>query len=328
VQAKDRGQSCCSAAREPGRADTDEPRAQPLSPTAARSTRRQVRIPGGVEALGDHFGEGYAADGETPVHDVQLDPFWMDEHAVTNAQFATFVKATGHTTDAERYGSSAVFHASFTGPARHVLGTSAGARWWLNVAGATWRSPEGPESDIRRRQNHPVVHVSHQDAEAYAAWAGKRLPTEAEWEFAARGGRSAVRYPWGNDLTSGGRWNCNIWQGVFPTANTAEDGYSTTAPVKAFHRNDYGLWQLMGNVWEWCADWFSPAAYEQRVRDSATAPVRNPAGPRSGTSRVMRGGSFLCHESYCFRYRVAARTGNTPESSSSNIGFRCANNDA
>jgi formylglycine-generating enzyme required for sulfatase activity len=165
------------------------------------------------------------------------------------------------------------------------------------------------------RANHPVVHVSWRDATAYAAWAGKRLPTEAEWEYAARGGLEGARFPWGDDL--GRRWNLNIWQGRFPDVNTGEDGFLTTAPVRSFRPNGHGLWQTVGNVWEWCADWFAADWY-------ARSPSSDPRGPEEGTARVMRGGSYLCHSSYCYRYRVAARSANTPDSSSGNLGFRCA----
>ena len=294
------------------------PAAASAAAAAPRSTRGQVRLPGGEFAMGDAFGEGYAADGETPVHPVLLAPFHIDETAVTNARFATFVKATGHVTDAERYGSSAVFHLVVDAPSPDVLGPAAGTPWWINVRGAHWRRPEGARSGIADRQNHPVVHVSWNDAAAYARWAGKRLPTEAEWEYAARGGLAGRRYAWGDVLTPGGRWRCNIWQGDFPHRNTGEDGYLTTAPVKAYRPNGHGLWNTAGNVWEWCADWFSPSYY-------AESPAADPRGPGTGTSRVLRGGSYLCHDSYCNRYRVAARSSNTPESSSGNLGFRCAN---
>lgn len=267
--------------------------------------------------MGDAFGEGYPADGETPVHPVRLDAFGVDPTAVTNAEFATFVDATGHLTDAERYGSSAVFHLAVQAPARDILGPAQGAPWWLAVRGASWRAPDGIGSSFADRLDHPVVQVSHDDARAYCRWAGKRLLTEAEWEYAARGGQPGRRFSWGDALMPGGQHQCNIWQGDFPTANTLDDGYLTTAPARSFHPNGYGLWNLAGNVWEWCADHFSPYYYKR-------SPVRNPTGPRYGVSRVIRGGSYLCHHSYCHRYRVAARSSNTQESSAGNLGFRCA----
>ncbi len=273
---------------------------------------------GGAFVMGDAFGEGYPADGETPVHTVELDPFYIDATAVTNAQFATFVKATGYQTEAEAFGSSAVFHLAVPADRAAVLGIATGTPWWLNVAGACWRRPEGPGSTIADRQNHPVVHVSWNDAHAYCDWSGKRLPTEAEWEYAARGGLESRRFAWGDELTANGRWNCNIWQGRFPQVNTLEDGFMTTAPVKAFRPNGFGLWNTAGNVWEWCADWFSPTYY-------AASPTAAPSGPAEGAQRVMRGGSYLCHDSYCNRYRVAARSANDPDSFSGNLGFRCAN---
>jgi formylglycine-generating enzyme required for sulfatase activity len=268
--------------------------------------------------MGDCFDEGYEYDGERPVHDVHLSPVWMDATTVTNAAFATFVKATGYVTDAEEVEVSAVLHLAFHGDRRDVEGTAEGAPWWLAVRGASWRAPEGPGSDVSRRANHPVVHVSWNDAQAYCRWAGKRLPTEAEWEYAARGGREGSRFVWGDEITPRGRWMCNIWQGRFPALNTMEDGHLTTAPVKSYQPNGFGLWNTAGNVWEWCSDWFDPTYY-------ATSPAESPTGPPTGERRVMRGGSYLCHDSYCHRYRVAARSSNTPESASGNLGFRCAN---
>ncbi|MFK0195508.1 formylglycine-generating enzyme family protein [Kitasatospora sp. NPDC090308] len=290
----------------------------------ARRTRGQLLLPGGTFAMGDAFGEGYPQDGEGPVHEVRLDPFHLDATTVTNAAFAAFVKATGYVTEAERLGVSAVFHLTVQARPADVLGRATGTPWWLVVRGACWRHPYGPLSSIGELQNHPVVQVSWHDAQAYCAWAGKRLPTEAEWEFAARGGRVGNRFPWGDDLTPRGRWLCNIWQGDFPSRNTAEDGYLATAPARSYRPNGYGLWNPVGNVWEWCADAFAADTYAARA---GGPPVHDPRGPLSGPAgaRVMRGGSYLCHDSYCYRYRVAARSGNTPESAAANIGFRCAN---
>ena len=268
--------------------------------------------------MGDAFDEGYPADGEAPVRTVQLDAFRIDATTVTNTAFAAFVKATAYRTTAELEGNSAVFEASYRGPSTHVLGRPATTPWWLVVAGAYWRQPEGPGSDVAMRPNHPVVHVSYDDALAYCEWAGKRLPTEAEWEYAARGGLVGARYAWGDELTPNGRWRANIFQGDFPEFNSAEDGWENTAPVKTYSPNGYGLWQMSGNVWEWCADYFAADTY---LRDTAL----NPTGPATGDSRVMRGGSYLCHDSYCNRYRVAARSSSPPDSGAANLGFRCAN---
>lgn len=257
-------------------------------------------------------------DGEGPVRTVELSPFWIDTVAVTNARFATFVRATGFRTDAERHGWSFVFRGLIEQEhlnARHH-GSSSDAPWWIGVDGASWRHPEGPGSHMASRQNHPVVHVSWNDAIAYCEWALLRLPTEAEWEHAARGGLQQARYPWGDDLMPDGLHRCNIWQGPFPRLNTREDGYAGTAPVKAFRPNGLGLYNVVGNVWEWCSDWFD------RNPQAASGPV-DPVGPATGRERVLKGGSYLCHESYCNRYRVAARSANTPESSSGHIGFRC-----
>ncbi|MEO3764199.1 formylglycine-generating enzyme family protein [Streptomyces sp. B5E4] len=300
--------------------------AGPFRPSAAdRRTRGQLALPGGTFAMGDAFGEGYPEDGEGPVHDVHLDPFRIDATAVTNAAFAGFVKATGYVTDAERLGMSAVFHLTVQADPADVLGQAAGTPWWLVVRGASWRHPQGARSGIGDLRNHPVVQVSWNDAQAYCQWAGRRLPTEAEWEYAARGGRAGSRFPWGDELTPRGRWMCNIWQGTFPSHNTAEDGYVSTAPVKAFQPNGYGLWNTVGNIWEWCADSFAPDTYTARAAD---VPVHDPRGPRDddpAAPRVMRGGSHLCHHSYCYRYRAAARSSNTADSAAGNIGFRCAN---
>ncbi|MEV4380231.1 formylglycine-generating enzyme family protein [Streptosporangium sp. NPDC049644] len=273
-------------------------------------------IPGGRFWMGDEHGEGYVADGEVPVHEVVLDDFYLDESTVTVSQFATFVKSTGYVTDAEDLGVSAVFHAAVRADPQDVLHRLAEAPWWVAVRGASWRHPQGRGSVAVA--NHPAVHVTWNDAHAFAIWAGKRLPTEAEWEYAARGGLSASRFPWGDVLKPGARWQCNIFQGDFPHVNTAEDGYETTAPAKSFRPNGYGLYNMVGNVWEWCADWFQPDYYQH-------SPTTAPPGPSAGDRKVFRGGSYLCHDSYCYRYRVSARSSNFPDSTSANVGFRCAN---
>jgi formylglycine-generating enzyme required for sulfatase activity len=260
-----------------------------------------LQIAGATFLMGTDDRDGSPQDGEGPVRPVELEPFRIDAHAVTNARFAEFVEATGHQTDAERYGWSFVFGGLLPDEFPDTRG-AAQAPWWRQVFGADWRHPEGPQSSAGERAHHPVVHVSWNDATAYCDWAGTRLPTEAEWEYAARGGLEQKRFPWGDELTPGGEHRCNVWQGQFPTRNTLEDGYLGTAPVDAYEPNGYGLHNTSGNVWELCADEFAGR----------------------GDAKVMRGGSYLCHESYCNRYRVAARSSQTPDSSTGNMGFRCA----
>ncbi|WP_203737267.1 formylglycine-generating enzyme family protein [Actinoplanes italicus] len=271
----------------------------------------QVPVPGQTFAMGDAHDDGVRGDGEQPVHEVRIPPFTIDATSVTVADFRAFVDATGFRTDAERFGWSAVFHLAVTDPDR-VAGRMHGTPWWLGVEGADWAHPGGPSGTAA--DDHPVVHVSWQDAESYCAWAGRRLPSEAQWEAAARGGLPSKRFPWGDELPAEGH-ALNIWQGEFPLRNTADDGWVTTAPVRSFEPNAYGLWQPVGNVWEWCADWFSPVYYAQ-------SPVDDPRGPATGSAKVIRGGSYLCHDSYCNRYRNAARSSNTPDSSTGNTGFR------
>ena len=251
------------------------------------------------------------------MREITLNAFYIDATTVTNAQFSEFVKANNYITEAERFGWSFVFYLLLSEEDRkrdHQVAAS--APWWYAVHGATWKTPEGENSGISERMDHPVVHVSWNDAMAYCQWAGKRLPTEAEWEYAARGGLVQKKFPWGDELMQDDEHHCNIWQGTFPDHNTLDDGYLGTAPAKSFKPNGYGLYNASGNVWEWCHDWFSPDFHKTATRN-------NPTGPLSGQAKVMRGGSFLCHHSYCNRYRVAARSSNTPDSSTSNMGFRC-----
>jgi sulfatase modifying factor 1 len=280
---------------------------------------RMIALPGGSFLMGSDNPDGFPQDGEGPVREVTLKPFSIDRAPVTNEVFARFLGATGYVTEAERFGWSFVFWAHIPKDRfrRLVEDTVAAAPWWCKVSGVAWNTPEGPGSNLEGRANHPVVQVSWNDAQAFCAWSGQRLPTEAEWEYAARGGLAQKIHPWGDKLRPDGRHRLNIWQGEFPANDTGDDGYTGTCPVDAFPPNDFGLYSVTGNTWEWCADWFDPAFHITASRD-------NPQGPPTGSARVMKGGSFLCHRSYCNRYRVAARSSNTPDSAASNIGFRCA----
>lgn len=245
-------------------------------------------------------------DGEGPVRQVKVKAFSIGVTTVTNEQFEKFIQATDYRTEAESFGWSYVFHRHLTPKAKKTARGAAGsAPWWTGVDGANWRHPEGPGSDIRKRSAHPVVHVSWNDATAFCEWAGCRLPTETEWEYAARGGLERKIFPWGNELVPKGKGGksqhaMNVWQGKFPDLDTGADGYTGTAPAESFPANGYGLFNMTGNVWQWCSNWLN----------------------ESRQHRAIRGGSFLCHASYCNRYRCAARTANTPDSTTGHCGFR------
>ena len=274
-----------------------------------------------------------------PVHRVFVDGFWMDATEVTNEQFQRFVDATRYVTVAERKPRQEDFPEAPTEnlvPGSVVFKPSSGAvdlndylTWWEYTKGADWRHPAGPQSDLKGREKYPVVHVAFEDAEAYATWAGKRLPTESEWEFGARGGLSGKPYAWGEELKPGGRWAANIYQGRFPAKDLAEDGYEGVAPVASYPPNGYGLHDVAGNVWEWCSDWYRPDYYESLA---ATPGVpRNPRGPSDSLDpmepgvpkRVQRGGSFLCTDQYCTRYMTGARGKGELSTGSNHLGFRC-----
>lgn len=285
-----------------------------------------VRIPGGEFVMGsDHAG---APNAEKPAHRVRLDPFWMDEHEVTNAEFRKFVEAIGYVTTAEKPPKEGVEPGSlvFTPTAGPVPLNERTPQWWKWVPGASWQHPEGPASNLDGRDDHPVVQVSWDDAVAYAKWAGKRLPTEAEWEFAARGGLESKKFTWGDNPPAEDAKLANIWQGDFPWRNLKLDGYERTAPAKSYPPNGYGLYDMAGNAWEWCADWYRPDAYTL-----LPALAVNPQGPdvawdprqAKSIQRVTRGGSFLCHVSYCESYRPGARRGTDYDTGMSHIGFRC-----
>ncbi len=273
-----------------------------------------VQIPAGRFTMGTDDLGGYPADGEGPEHPVELDAFAIGRHVVTNEEFAAFVAATGHVSTAERLGTSFVFGGLLPDDFPPTRGVAA-APWWREVYGADWRHPEGPQSGLDGRGDHPVVHVSWFDADAFCRWSGTRLPTESEWERAARGGVDGSHYPWGDEREPGGAHRMNVFQGSFPNHDTGVDGWIGTCPVGSYPPNGFGLCEVTGNVWEWCADWFDAGWYRR-------SPLRSPSGPDDGEMKVMRGGSYLCHESYCWRYRVDARSANTPDSSTGNIGFR------
>lgn len=310
--------TCCA----PARPLTLPEREASLASRTVASPSGMIHIPAGPFRMGGSDSDGFPQDGEGPVRTVEVDAFFIDATAVTNQEFSVFAAATGYRTEAERYGWSFVFVDAIAETARsHVMdGRVPGTPWWRAVEGASWAAPAGPGSDWQEKAAHPVVHIAWTDAAAYASWAGKRLPTEAEWEKAARGGRDQTRYPWGDVLEPDGEHRCNIWQGEFPALNTGADGYVTTAPAAAYLPNGFGLFCVVGNVWEWCADYWSPTWHAPQ----SPLTRNNPLGPPSGTSRVIRGGSHLCHASYCSRYRLSARSSNTEDSSTAHTGFRCA----
>jgi len=307
------------------------------APSGSPPAEDVVWIPGGTFRMGsdDHYPE------EAPAHKVTVGGFWMDRYAVTNAQFKRFVEATGHVTLAERPANpddypnakpellapSSVLFKKASGP----VDLSNHYNWWIYVPGADWRHPRGPASNIRKLMDHPVVHVAFEDAEAYAKWAGRELPTEAEWEFAARGGLEGAEFSWGDEYMPGGKPMANTWQGEFPWQNLCKDGYEWTAPVGSFPANGYGLYEMAGNVWEWTTDWYQ----EHGKIKHACCTIDNPRGGEPEQSydprtpdikiprKVMKGGSYLCAPNYCRRYRPAARMAQAIDTSTCHLGFRC-----
>jgi sulfatase modifying factor 1 len=315
----------------------------------AATPEGMVWIPGGEFSMGttdptpEICGGPDTMDDARPVHRVYVDGFWMDATEVTNEQFARFVAATKYVTLAERKPRAEDYpgvpadklvpgSVVFT-PPDHPVKLDNALVWWTYVPGADWRHPQGPGSDLNGLEKHPVVHVGYEDAEAFARWAGKRLPTEAEWEFAARGGHAGKRYTWGDELQPGGRWMANIFEGAFPHQNTGADGYARTAPVGHYDPNSYGLYDMAGNVWEWCSDWYRPDTYELQIKSARDGVVRNPVGPSKAESydpqepgqpkRVQRSGSFLCTDQYCTRYMLGSRGKGAPDTGSNHLGFRC-----
>jgi formylglycine-generating enzyme required for sulfatase activity len=325
---------------------TTNPRVQLQAKKGARTANPagMVWVPGGEFLMGTD--DPQANPVEHPAHQVRIGGFWMDQTEVTNSQFGHFVQATGYATTAERSieweqlktqlppgtprvpDSQLVPGSLVFTPPDHPVPLNDIRHWWKWIPGASWRHPEGPGSSIVGKDSFPVVHVSWDDASAYAKWAGKELPTEAQWEFASRGGREVAKYPWGDELRLTGRFQANTWQGHFPETNSAEDGFPRLAPVCSFPPNGYGLYDMIGNVWEWCADWYRPDTYRARA---SSMPVVDPEGPESSydpedpypPKRVTRGGSFLCSANYCTNYRLTARRGTATDSGMSHLGFRC-----
>jgi formylglycine-generating enzyme len=321
------------------------PTVESKMPTPRPQPDGMVWIPGGEFSMGsDSASEGMCGlPGVTgdalPVHRVYVDGFWMDKTEVTNEQFEKFVKATGYITVAERTPTAAEFPGAppenlvagsvvFT-PTDHPVELNNHYQWWNYMKGANWRHPLGPDSDLKGKDKFPVVHVAYEDAVAYAKWAGKRLPTEAEWEFAARGGLSERIYAWGDEFKPGGKYMANTYQGKFPVQDTGEDGFAGIAPVAKFPPNNYGLYDIAGNVWEWCSDWYRPDYYAQLAKAGGVA--RNPPGPDTPfdpaepgeKKRAHRGGSFLCTDQYCTRYMVGTRGKGEASTGCNHLGFRC-----
>ncbi|MDH3705316.1 MAG: formylglycine-generating enzyme family protein [Acidimicrobiia bacterium] len=303
--------ACCT----PEPPDRVSPPAERSGVSVGGDPGELIELPGGAFTMGSDRVD-YPGDGEGPARPVTVSPFAIAPTTVTNAEFAAFVEATGHRTDAESFGWSFVFAFLLPddfAPTRAMVG----AEWWRQVEGADWAHPEGPHSSIDDRADHPAVHVSWNDAQAYCTWTDTRLPTEAEWEYASRGGYpGGGEFPWGDELEPDGAHMMNVWQGRFPFENTLDDGWMGTAPARSFPPNGYGLYNVCGNVWEWCQDVF--------VNRHDTAPTTDPLITEGSQYRVVKGGSYLCHASYCRRYRITARSHNAADSSTGNTGLRVA----
>lgn len=325
---------------------TADKQAAAIPPAGAEKPAGMVWIPAGNFSMGSDASN--AANNEGPVHQVQISGFWMDESEVTNKEFSEFVDDTGYKTVAERPidwnemkkqlppgtpkpADEVLAPGSlvFTPPAQAVPLDNY-ARWWSWTLGADWKHPQGPDSNIDGKDNFPVVHIAYEDAKAYADWAGKRLPTEAEWEYAARGGKNETPFAWGDELTPSGKYLANFYQGAFPYQNTGNDGFEGSAPVKSFPANSYGLYDMIGNVWEWSADWYRPDTY-MRIQQAGMTVCKDPTGPESSydptdpyqPKRVIKGGSFLCSQDYCSNYRPSARMATSVDSGQNHLGFRC-----
>lgn len=331
---------------------TEGAKTSSFGPTIANATMPHARppngmvwIPGGEFSMGamdppaiNEVGMHAAADAR-PIHRVYVDGFWMDKTDVTNEEFARFVKATGYVTVAERTPHAEDFPGAppenlvagsvVFSPPDHPVPLNNQFQWWSYVKGANWRHPEGPKSNLKGREKYPVVQMAYEDALAYAKWAGKRLPTESEWEFAARGGLAGKPYPWGDQFRPNGKWMANTYQGHFPNTDTGDDGYVGIAPVAQFPTNGYGLYDMAGNVWQWTSDWYRPDYYARLLAAGDVA--RNPQGPNTPydpaepteKKKVHRGGSFLCTDQYCSRYVVGTRGKGEVSTGTNHLGFRC-----
>ncbi len=308
--------NCCTPKHE-GKASFNESIDFQIKKTPI-NTDKMIFINQEVFFMGTDYEFSFTSDGEGPIRKVEIDNFYIDQFPVTNKDFDKFCTATGYKTEAEKFGWSFVFFQLVPEKTKENITESvSNTPWWWKVNEAYWRQPYGPDSNIKDLENHPVVHISWNDANMYAKWIGKQLPSEAEWEMSARGGLEKKKFSWGEDDKDIYK-KCNIWDGKFPEKNTLKDGWLGTSPVDYFRPNNFDIYDTPGNVWEWCEDWFS-SSFHQIERKKTRV---NPIGPEYGSTKTMKGGSYLCHNSYCNRYRTSARTQNTPDSSTGNLGFR------